>query len=370
MNKRAIVISKGLHPPWNMGEVALARNFAYILALLYDNVSIYSTVDKMRGTLGPFGDKLELSVKYYRSDEDLRTAVMKELGRDPHVDVHFVNASLTGFLSLVRRAFLYQFAYNIFNDPKLIARSIGALSLTYLSNVRILTTAFSSYTWLRSFFRRRYYYVPAPISEPRYNKELTIDNNSSDGLKILYLGHGSYLRFPYNKVLKAILRLRKEGYNVRLNVYVSKLGYVNYESFARGLRMMIEKLGLENVVKLHVGNLSEAEKWKIIGESDVMLFPSLVNAAIDPPLVVLEAMFMGKCVVASSIQSIPYLLGEGRGIIINWHNLELGLYEALKTLYNNRALLRECGARSREWVIMHHSINVVRKIMAGIIDEP
>jgi len=82
----------------------------------------------------------------------------------------------------------------------------------------------------------------------------------SDRLKILYLGHGCYLRFPYNEVLKAILRLEREGYNVNLNVYVSELGYTNYVEFTEGFKRNVEKLGLEGIVNFHLGNLSEAEK--------------------------------------------------------------------------------------------------------------
>ncbi|MEM2704246.1 MAG: glycosyltransferase, partial [Candidatus Bathyarchaeia archaeon] len=195
--------------------------------------------------------------------------------------------------------------------------------------MRILTTALHSYGRLNRFFVRHYYYLPAAINPPCHG-EGSITNRTNSGLRILYLGHGSYLRFPYDKILKALSKLEKEGYEAKLNVYVSELGYASYVEFVKGFKRAIEKLGLKNLVKLYLRNLSEAEKWMVIRENDVVLFPSLVNAAIDPPLVVLEAMFMGKCVIATPIQSIPHLLGRNRGIIVDRRNLEDSVYEALR----------------------------------------
>jgi glycosyltransferase involved in cell wall biosynthesis len=372
MGNRAIIISRGLHPPWNMGEVVLARNFVNILAKLYDNMSVFSTVDERRGPMDSSDSELRFQTKYYRDELELRVVVSSELSIRSQADVHLINASLTRFFSLLRKAkrlFLYQFVYNIFNDPKLIARSTGALPLTYLGNVRVLTTALSPYGRLRKIFMRRYYYVPAPIGAPSYSGESVTADRSRNGLKVLYLGHGSYLRFPYDKVLKAILRLKREGCGVEFNVYISKLGYANYVKFERSLKRMVNKLNLGDLVKLYLGNLSEAKKWNVIRENDVVLFPSLINAAVDPPLVVLETMFMGKCVIATSIQSIPYLLGENRGIIVNRWNLEKDIYEALKILNSNRELLKEYGISSRKWAAKIHSMDAVYNKMREILGE-
>lgn len=155
------------------------------------------------------------------------------------------------------------------------------------------------------------------------------------------MGHGSYQRFPYDRILKAVLRLKKEGYEVMLNAYVSELGYVNYTEFIEGFKRVINRFSLEGFAKVHLGNLSEAEKWRTICENNVVLFPSLVATAVDPPLIILEAMCMGKCVIATSIQSIPYLLREGRGIIIDKRNLEDKLYEVLKKLIDDPVLLKD-----------------------------
>ena len=372
MSGKAIVVSRGLHPPWNMGEVALARNFMKILAELYDEVNVYSTIDKVRGSSDGLDAKSQFDINFYSDEGRLKIAVSNELGSNPHLDVHLVNTSLAKFLNVTRKArrvYFYQFAYNIFNDPNLILRSIGAMPLTYLGNIRIITTSPSSYIRFRNFFRRNYYYVPAPVDSPVFNEESGLIEELNHMLRIFYLGHGSYLRFPYDKVLKAISRLKKEGSNIELNLYISKQGYANYVDFITGLEKTVERLNLEKVVKIYLKNLSEAEKWGVIRENHVLLFPSLTSAAIDPPLVVLEGMFMGRCIVATPIQSIPYLLKDGRGIIIDRRKLEDDIYKVIRMLQDKPAILKTCCTSSRRWVSENHSMNVVRDEMRKILDK-
>jgi len=138
MSNKAIIVSRGLHPPWNMGEVVLARNFVSILAKLYDDISVFSTVDERRGPSNVSDSELQFRVKYYYNEEELRSAALRALNTERQADFHIINASLMRFLSLVKKArktFFYQFAYNILNDPELIVHSMRALPFTYLSNV-------------------------------------------------------------------------------------------------------------------------------------------------------------------------------------------------------------------------------------------
>jgi len=373
MSSKAIVVSRGFHPPWNMGEVVLARNFTKILAELYDEVSVYSTIDEIRGSSEGLDAKPQFAIKFYSNEGRLRNAILNELSRNPHLDVHLINTSLVKFLNLTRKArrvYFYQFAYNIFNDPNLILRSIGALPLTYLSNIRIITTSLRSYIRFRNFFRRNYYYVPAPVDPPVFDEESGLIGEFNRRLRIFYLGHGSYLRFPYDRVLRAISRLKKEGSNIELNLYISKQGYANYADFIADLEKTVGRFDLEDVVKIYLKNLSEAEKWSVIRENHVLLFPPLTNVAIDPPLVVLEGMFMGRCVVATPFQSIPYLLKDGRGVIIDWRKLEDGIYRVIRMLQNEPELFKKYCTNSRKWVSESHSMDVVRGEMREIFDEP
>jgi len=354
-----------------MGEAVLARNITSILIRLYDNVRVISTVDRVRGLVDVRRPETHgFQVEFYHSEQKLRRTLISALNSSPKVDVHLLNAPILGYLSTVRRSdaiYLYQFAYNIYNRPSEIFRSFGALPLTYLSKIRIITTSFSSYLQLRQLFRRNYYYLPAPISTAAttfYEK-----STSFPQLRVIYLGHGSYLRFPYRKVVKSLLKLDEEGYNVQLRAYISEQGYTDYVTYAKGFCSFADKLDSKHIVRIYLGNLTEQEKCQVIYDSDVSLYVPMVNAAIDPPLVVLESMSLGRCVIATPVQSIPHILGENRGIVVGIQNLEEDLYEALRTLAEDPAILKGYAMRSKKWVMEVHSMESVYERMKNILER-
>jgi glycosyltransferase involved in cell wall biosynthesis len=356
---KAVIVSHGLHEPWNMGEVVLAKNFSKILSQIYGEIQIYSTIDNVRGS-SPEHNKSELKATFFDSKKDLNASMVDYLRRNSRVDVHFINASLASFLNILpvaRRTFLYQFAYNVLNDPSTITHSIGALPLTFLEKLQIITTSYSSFTRLGKLFRRHYYYEPAPIELNCFDCFKKEDDCYQ--LKILYLGHGSYPRFPYDKALKALTKLVVEGYKITLQVYISKLGYAKYREFTVGFQRCVEKTGAKGLVEYSLGNLTECEKYTALSGCDVVLYPALIDAAIDPPLVILEAMAMGKCVIASATQSIPHLLGSDRGIIVNPRNLENDLYSAFKLLAKNPNIAKQYGFNAQGWVLQEHSMHTV-----------
>ena len=91
------------------------------------------------------------------------------------------------------------------------------------------------------------------------------------------------------------------------------------------------------------------------------------SAAIDPPLVVLEDMASESCVIATPIQSIPYILGTDRGVIIKGHCIEDEIYNALKMLSNDTKRLKTYATNAKRWVISNHSLSIVNEIMKKII---
>jgi glycosyltransferase involved in cell wall biosynthesis len=339
-----------------MGEVVLAKNFSEILYHIYDEIQVYSTIDTLRDNGSEFKQS-GFKVNYFGSKKDLAISLLDYLRSNSKCDVHFLNAPLTSYLHVLHatgRAFLYQFAYNVLNEPSTIMRSVGALPLTYLEKLRIITTSFSYYTRFSKLFRRHYYYEPAPI-QLNYPGSL-VKRNDEHQLKVLYLGHGSYHRFPYDKTLRSLAKLSREGYNINFQVCISKLGYTNYQDFVVDFQRYLEQSGAETFVEVSLRNLTESEKYAAISSCDVLLYPALINAAIDPPLVILEAMALGKCVIASSVQSVPYILGGDRGIIVDPQRFESDLYMVLKLLAKNPELSGLFGQNAKRWFLQEHSM--------------
>ncbi|MEM2741064.1 MAG: glycosyltransferase [Nitrososphaeria archaeon] len=360
---KALIVSYGLHGPWNKGEGVLSRNFTRLLANLYDELTILSAIDAKRGKPDLSGLK-DLDIKYISKPKELRRFIKAH--DTPSTDVHFLNMSLMSYpkVLLRDRVFTYQFAYRVLNIPSVTARAVSALILSQVSCLRAITTSPIAYRNLCKFLRRNFYYVPAPIE---IQKVRSMHCMKSGFLKCIYLGYGHYFRFPYIKIFRALRRLNRDGYNIRLDICIPEQSYVDYLTFVKGLRLAIIKMNLKGLVRIKVSNLEEDEKYDKLANNDVLLYPALMAAAIDPPLVVLEAMSLGRCVVASSVQSIPYILGEGRGVVINQHDLENEVYNTLKTLANEPDLVRDYGVNARRWIIKTHNPVVVQKKIKDVM---
>src|SRR5205807_1803519 len=80
----------------------------------------------------------------------------------------------------------------------------------------------------------------------------------------------------------------------------------------------------------------------VLAAADVVAIPSLTEGL---PLVALEALALGRCVVASSVGELPELLAGGAGILVPAGDAP-ALSEALGRLQNGE--VRERGERPRD----------------------
>jgi glycosyltransferase involved in cell wall biosynthesis len=79
------------------------------------------------------------------------------------------------------------------------------------------------------------------------------------------------------------------------------------------LKRAVSDLGLDEAVEL-TGNLNHEGVLEVLCESHMFLFPTRVAEGF--PKAVLEAMACGLPVVASRVSVLPYLLDEGRGVVL------------------------------------------------------
>jgi colanic acid/amylovoran biosynthesis glycosyltransferase len=91
---------------------------------------------------------------------------------------------------------------------------------------------------------------------------------------------------------------------------------------------LAEELGIAGAVKFH-GALSEAEALAQIAAADILVLPSFMEGL---PLVIIEAMALGKPLIASGVAGIPELVQNGvNGILVPPSHWE-ALGEAMTTL--------------------------------------
>jgi glycosyltransferase involved in cell wall biosynthesis len=104
-----------------------------------------------------------------------------------------------------------------------------------------------------------------------------------------------------------------------------------------------------------IGELTHDDAMKQLAEADVFVLPSYTEGF---PNVVLEAMSLGKPVVASNVGSIPEMLADGCGVLVKPKDVQ-GLMEALRNVCANEKLRVEMGERARMRAMSEFSIEVV-----------
>ena len=103
------------------------------------------------------------------------------------------------------------------------------------------------------------------------------------------------------------------------------------------------------------GELNHDEAMSILAKADAFVLPSYTEGF---PNVVLEAMTLGKPIVATTVGAIPEMLADNCGILIPPRNLD-ALIDALSRLLNDSDLRSSLGARAKERAFKKYSIDIV-----------
>jgi glycosyltransferase involved in cell wall biosynthesis len=111
-----------------------------------------------------------------------------------------------------------------------------------------------------------------------------------------------------------------------------------------------------------VGEISHEEAMRIMARSDLFILPSHTEAF---PFVVLEAMALGKAIVATQVGAIPEMLAGGCGEVVAAKDAD-ALEVAIARLMNDEALRKQMGARARERAATCYSLTAVMQTITGL----
>ena len=104
-----------------------------------------------------------------------------------------------------------------------------------------------------------------------------------------------------------------------------------------------------------LGEKSHDKAMRLMADADVFVLPSYTEGF---PNVVLEAMALGKPIIATREGAIPEMLADGCGVLVNKQNA-LELRDALLKVLKDSDLRSRLGARARERVLQEYSIETV-----------
>ena len=177
--------------------------------------------------------------------------------------------------------------------------------------------------------------IPNGIDLFEFQKELIPNYKLKGEFNLLFPG-GAKPSKGGDILIEALSRVREKIPGIHL--------YIALEvPLAHPLRKKLKELGLINNVTF-LGFL-EKEKYKeYLNSVDMLILPSLAEGF---PLVNLEAMALGKAIIASNRGDIPDYVKNGRnGIIIEPKSDQI--YEAILNMYNDENLRKEVAKNNIE----------------------
>lgn len=112
----------------------------------------------------------------------------------------------------------------------------------------------------------------------------------------------------------------------------------------------MEQLGRQNNVEYH-GFISENEKYTLLNQSDIFVLPSHAEGL---PITILEAMAGGNAIVTTKVGSIPEVLSQENGILVEPKDVD-ELTEAIAQLLDDPDRATRMGTENRRLVENEYS---------------
>ncbi len=182
-----------------------------------------------------------------------------------------------------------------------------------------------------------YEMIPNGIDLEQFSSDVTPMPQYMDGkLNLLFLGRLEF-RKGLNYLLNAYLRVKPEFPESRLIV----VGHGT--RLRKRYERWVEKTGLEDVV--FVGGVSHEDVPRYFQTADIYCAPATSRESFG--IVLLEAMALGKPVVATNIPGYATVATDGEDALLVPPRDYDRLAEALRRMMGDEALRREIGTRGR-----------------------
>jgi len=159
-------------------------------------------------------------------------------------------------------------------------------------------------------------------------------------------------------LIDALARMVDKGLDVRLTL-------VGDGPLRQSIEAAVVHRGLRDRVEMK-GALAESETLMEIARGDVFVLPSLMEGL---PVVLMEAMALGKPVVAPHIAGIPELVEQGKTGLLFRPGDWVDLAEKTSQLADNAVAAAELGERGRLRVIDEFEINDAVKPLMDLFQE-
>jgi phosphatidylinositol alpha-mannosyltransferase len=207
--------------------------------------------------------------------------------------------------------------------------------------------------YVRSYFPADYTIIPNGVDTEHFNPHvLPIDTLKDGKINILFVGRMEK-RKGFNYLLKAYKQVKKEIPNCRLI------------AVGPGVRLrhkyekQVKRSGLKDVAFTGYVNYSELPRY--YQTADIVCFPATERESFG--IVLLEAMAVGKPIIASSLSGYASILTHrAEGLLVPPRNVGQ-LAEALITLMTEPSLRQQMGSQGRIRALEYDWARIARRVL-------
>jgi glycosyltransferase involved in cell wall biosynthesis len=216
--------------------------------------------------------------------------------------------------------------------------------------------------------------VPSGLDEPYKNSKIIVGRSGQSNypldtsFTVVYFGSPCSLRGP-DILIKSIRTILDQNI-LNINCFIlsrRKDKDIHLIKDERKLISLVQKLNLENNVKIVSGELTKSELSRFVELSDVVALPFKVLQS-ETPLAVLEAMSRGKVVVTHKIRTLEDIVGEDRGILIDSSQPE-ELANAILKVLQNQSYTRKIETNAREFAMSTPSWSEVTQKTISVLEK-
>lgn len=200
------------------------------------------------------------------------------------------------------------------------------------------------------------------VSGNKLRTNLNIDRNDK---VILFVGN-----FTITKGIDILLESMKDliiQFPEMKLIITSELPHQNYARRKQEIESLIAKYDLgKNIIRLGIiKNMPE-----LMAASDILVAPFFdTNGPSDYPIPILEAMGIGKPVIASDVGGISELISNlDNGVLIEPNNVKM-LSDSISFLLNSKAMRNQIGLNAAEFITRNFSISKINHKMESIYEE-
>jgi len=191
--------------------------------------------------------------------------------------------------------------------------------------------------------------APRPVTEDRVETRRRL--GVKEGRCLIVMVAVLEERKGHIYLLRAVQRLISQGYGGRIEVVIEGSG-----PMLDGLKVFVAQAGILENVKF-IGSVSNV--FNLLNAADVVALPSISNE--DFPNVVIEAMSLGKTVIASRISGVPeQIIDMESGMLIEPADADR-LADAIRDVVDDEGLRSRLGRNAADRFAMMFSAKVAVK---------